>query len=53
MYLSVGVLLAMILVAPPIVWVTWWLLADLGQKANRSHTAVHPVTIAESSLRAA
>ena len=38
MYLTVGIVFALILVlASPLLWVAWWLLADLGQAANRSN----------------
>ncbi len=37
MYLGVGVVMAMILVLlSPAIWVAWWLLADLGRRANES-----------------
>jgi hypothetical protein len=54
MYLSVGVVLAIILVlAPPIFWVAWWLLADLAERASGSYITVHPMTTAVSRRRAA
>ena len=32
MYLSVGIVFALILIlASPLIWVAWWLLADLGE----------------------
>ena len=32
MYLSVGILFVLILVlVSPLIWVAWWLLADLGE----------------------
>ncbi|HEX7262808.1 MAG TPA: hypothetical protein VF383_01395 [Candidatus Dormibacteraeota bacterium] len=35
MYLSVGVVAVLVLVAAsPLIWVAWWLLADLGQRAS-------------------
>lgn len=38
MYLSVGIVFALILVlASPLIWVAWWLLADLGQAVNGSN----------------
>ena len=37
MYLGVGIVFALILVlASPLIWVAWWLLADLGQAAGGS-----------------
>jgi hypothetical protein len=37
MYLGVGVVVAMILIIlAPAIWIAWWLLADLGQRANES-----------------
>jgi hypothetical protein len=54
MYLSVGVVLAIILVlASPIIWVAWWLLADLAESASSSYVTVLPMTAAESRRRAA
>ncbi len=54
MYLSVGVVFAIILVlTSPIVWVVWWLLADLGEKATGSYSTVHHATAGEPHRRAA
>jgi hypothetical protein len=54
MYLSVGVVLVLVLVfASPIIWVAWWLLADLGQRANSSHARPHTVTAAQSRRQVA
>ena len=54
MYLSVVFVYAIILVlASPLIWVAWWLLADLGEPAIGSFTTVHFVTTAESRRRAA
>ena len=54
MYLSIVFVYAIILVlASPILWVAWWLLADLGESATGSLTTVHFVTTAESHRRAA
>jgi hypothetical protein len=42
MYLSVGVVFALILIlASPLIWVAWWLLADIGEAVSGSsgHTA--------------
>ena len=40
MSFGVGLVLAMTVIAPPIIWVAWWLLADLGEKAGypRAHS---------------
>jgi len=36
-YLGVGVVMVMILILlSPAIWVAWWLLADLGRRANES-----------------
>jgi len=44
MYLGVVFVYALILVlASPIIWVVWWLLADLGERAAGSYTKVHYV----------
>jgi hypothetical protein len=54
MYLGVGVVLAIILVlASPIIWVAWWLLADLAESASSSYVRVLPMTAAVSRRRAA
>ncbi len=38
MYLSVGVVVAIVVVlASPIIWVGWWLLADFSERGNGSH----------------
>ena len=37
MYLAVGLVFALILIVLfPAIWGAWWLLADLGQRANES-----------------
>jgi hypothetical protein len=37
MYLTVGVVMAMILVLlSPAIWAAWWLVADLGQRGSES-----------------
>lgn len=49
MYLGVVFVYAIILVlASPIIWIVWWLLADLGERAAGSYTRVHSVSTAES-----
>lgn len=54
MYLAFSfVYVIILLLVSPIVWVAWWLLADLGEKANGSYAAVHPVAIVESRRLAA
>ena len=54
MYLSVAVVYAIIVVfASPIIWVAWWLLADISQRANRSYKKVHRVTSAQSRRQVA
>lgn len=41
MYLTVGTIVAMIVVAFPVTWMVWWLLADLagGSREARSYGA--------------
>ena len=54
MYLSVGVVVAIVLVlASPIIWVGWWLLADFSGRGNDSDRAGHTVAIGQSRHRAA
>jgi hypothetical protein len=38
MYLAVGLWTSIILLmASPVIWVIWWLLADLGERASNRH----------------
>jgi 4-hydroxybenzoate polyprenyltransferase len=54
MYLSVGVVLAIMLVMlSPVTWVVWWLLADLGEQASGSYPTMHRVIPGEQHRRAA
>jgi hypothetical protein len=54
MYPSVGVVVATVLVlASPIIWIAWWLLADLGARANGSHASVDRAITPELRRRAA
>jgi hypothetical protein len=53
MDLSVAVVLAILAVMPIAVWVTWWLLADLGETATGSYRTVHHATTAAPRRRAA
>ena len=54
MYLGVVFVYAIILVsASPLIWVAWWLLADLGKRAAGSYTTVHSVPAAASRRQAA
>ena len=54
MYLSVVIVYAIILVlVSPVIWVAWWLLADLGDRATGSYTKLHSVNPPESRRRAA
>jgi hypothetical protein len=40
MYLGVGLVFALILILLfPAIWAAWWLVADLGQRANESPSA--------------
>jgi hypothetical protein len=43
MYLAVGLWASMILLmASPILWVVWWLLADLGERASNPRAGNRP-----------
>lgn len=54
MYLSVGVVLAIILVLlSPVIWVAWWLLADLGSGAGGSYGPIRFESAERSHRRAA
>jgi hypothetical protein len=54
MYLGVVFVYAIILVlASPIIWIVWWLLADLSERAAGSYTRVHAVPTAESRRQVA
>jgi hypothetical protein len=54
MYLSVGIVFALILIlASPLIWVAWWLLADVGEAASGSHGATHQEIEGQPSRRAA
>jgi hypothetical protein len=44
MYLSVGVVLVIaVVVLSPALWVAWWALADMGERATGSYSDVHHV----------
>jgi hypothetical protein len=44
MYLSIGVVLVIaVLVLSPVLWVAWWALADMGERATGSYSHVHHV----------
>lgn len=52
MFLSVGVVLLIALVLlSPVIWVAWWMLAELGSRANGSYADKHET--AERSYRRA
>jgi hypothetical protein len=54
MYLSVVFVYAIILVlASPIIWVAWWLLADIGEHATASQTTVRRGTNRQSRRQVA
>jgi hypothetical protein len=54
MYLGVVLVYTIILVLiSPIIWVVWWLLADLGEKATGSYGAEHHVSAELPRRRAA
>jgi hypothetical protein len=54
MYLGVVFVYAIILVlASPLIWIAWWLLADLGERASGSYTTVRSVPTAGSRRQAA
>jgi Kef-type K+ transport system membrane component KefB len=37
----VAVILGLFAFLLPVLWIGWWLLADLGDRANRTHGAPH------------
>jgi hypothetical protein len=54
MYLSVVIVYAIILVlVSPVIWVAWWLLADLGERATVSYIRRHSVTTPTSRRQVA
>jgi hypothetical protein len=54
MYLGVVFVYAIVLVlASPIIWVAWWLLADFGERVAGSYTEVHSVLTAKSHRQVA
>jgi hypothetical protein len=54
MYLGVVFVYAIIFVlAFPLIWVAWWLLADVGERAAGSYTTVHSVPATGSRRQAA
>jgi hypothetical protein len=54
MYLGVVFVYAIILVlASPLIWIAWWLLADLGERASGSYTTVRSGPTAGSRRQAA
>ena len=53
MYLGVGIVFALIIVlASPLIWVAWWLLADVGE-ASGSRGATRQEIEGQPSRRAA
>jgi hypothetical protein len=54
MYLGTLFVYAIILVVlSPVIWVAWWLLADLGSRATGSHGSLHYEPATHSHWRAA
>jgi hypothetical protein len=54
MYLATAFVYAIILgLIFPLIWVAWWVFAELGKPANGSSATSHRVTSAESRRRAA
>jgi hypothetical protein len=54
MYLSVFIVYAIILVlVSPLIWVAWWLLADLGETATGLYRRPRSVTTPQSRRQAA
>ena len=47
MSFGVGLVIAMAVIAPPIVWLAWWLLADIGEKAGYPSAFSSPAFPAE------
>lgn len=42
MYLSVGVVLVIaLMILAPVIWVAWWALAEVGERATGSYSTVH------------
>jgi hypothetical protein len=42
MYLSVGVVVVIALVIlSPVLWLAWWALADVGERATGSYHTIH------------
>ena len=42
MSFGVGLVIAMAVIAPPIIWVAWWLLADFGEKSGYRRAFSNP-----------
>jgi len=53
MELTVAVVVAIVAVMPVALWVIWWLLADLGESATGSYSAVHHAPAAGPRRRVA
>jgi hypothetical protein len=54
MYLSVGVVFAIVLVLlSPVIWIAWWLLADLGSRAGGPYAPARGESTERSHRRAA
>lgn len=53
MKLATAVVVLVVVLAPPILWVVWWLLADLGERANGSYRAARYTSTGEPRRRAA
>jgi len=54
MYLGVGFVYVLILVlVSPLIWLAWWMLADLGQRASGSARPAHDATSVESRRQVA
>jgi hypothetical protein len=52
MSFGVGLVIAMAVIAPPILWVAWWLLGDLGERAGNPRAVSGPA-IGQQHRRAA
>jgi|GEM_PF-4115426 len=53
MDLTVAVVVAIVAAMPVAVWVVWWLLADMGERATGSYSALHHAPAAGPRRRAA
>jgi len=48
-----AIILGVLAMLLPVVWIAWWLIADLGERATGTHPATRHQTAAERLRRAA